>query len=91
MPSNEDEGVCYPQPRTLDERLAIALDFAQRHDYRIRLLVDRMDNAADELYAGWPERFYVIDAQGTIAYKGETGPFGFDPEAVDAWLTAAAP
>ena len=91
MPSNEDEGVCYPQPRTLDERLAIARDFAQRHDYQIPMLVDRMDNAADELYAGWPERFYVIDARGTIAYKGETGPFGFDPEAVDAWLTALAP
>jgi peroxiredoxin len=50
------------------------------------MLVDRMENAADEIYAGWPERLYVIDASGKIAYKGETGPFGYHPEEVEAWL-----
>jgi hypothetical protein len=49
-----------------------------------------MDNAADELYAGWPERLYVIGADGRIAYKGKTGPFGYHPEEVEAWLAAAA-
>ena len=52
------------------------------------MLVDRMENAADEEYAGWPERLYVIDEKGTIAYKGETGPFGYHPEEVEAWLDA---
>jgi hypothetical protein len=89
MASNEKEGVCYPQPRTLDQRLAIARDFVQRHAYPLPMLVDPMDNRADEVYAGWPERLYVIDEQGLIAYKGETGPFGFEPDEVDAWLKAA--
>lgn len=89
MASNEKEGICYPQPRTLEDRLAIARDFVQRSDYPIPMLVDHMDNGADELYAGWPERLYVIDEHGTIAYKGETGPFGFEPDEVDAWLKAA--
>ena len=38
------------------------------------------------LYAGWPERLYVVDEKGVIAYKGKTGPFGYDPDEVEAWL-----
>ena len=86
MESNEKEGVCYPQPKTTEQRLAIANDFTRRHDFPIPLLVDRIDNAADAVYAGWPERLYVIDEAGVIVYKGETGPFGFHPEEVEAWL-----
>jgi len=88
MKSNETEGICYPQPKTLEDRLAIARDFAGRTSYEIPMMVDRLDNAADELYAGWPERLYVIDEQGLIAFKGRTGPFGFEPEEIDAWFDA---
>ena len=88
MDSNETEGVCYPQPLTSEERVAIARDFAERYRYPIELVVDPIENPADAVYAGWPERLYVIDAQGTIRFKGELGPFGFDPEAVEAWLDA---
>jgi hypothetical protein len=86
MDSNEEEGVCYPQPKTMEQRLAIANDFVKRFDYPVPLLVDPIDNPANRLYAGWPERFYVIDEQGKIVYKGEPGPFGFHPEEVEAWL-----
>ena len=86
MESNETEGVCYKQPKTLDDRLVIARDFVTRSDYDIPLLVDGIANRADELYAGWPERLYVIDETGAIAYKGEPGPFGYHPEEVEAWL-----
>lgn len=88
MTSNEKEGVCYAQPATLDERVAIAADFVKRFNYPLPLLVDRMDNAADEIYAGWPERLYIIDESGLVAYKGEVGPFGYEPDEVDAWLAA---
>jgi len=46
-----------------------------------------MRDVAEELYASWPERLYVIGTDGRIAYKGQTGPFGFEPDEVDAWLT----
>jgi hypothetical protein len=88
--SNEEEGVCYPQPRTLDERLAIARDFIEREEWSIPLLIDPIDNRVDALYAGWPERLYVIDERGVISYKGKLGPFGFEPDEVDAWLEARA-
>jgi hypothetical protein len=86
MTSNETEDVCYRQPRSTAERVAIANDFVKRYAYEIPLLVDRIENPADELYAGWPERLYVILPDGTIAYKGEPGPFGFHPEEVEDWL-----
>jgi hypothetical protein len=88
MDSNETEGVCYPQPKTLADRLAIANDFVKRNAYALPMLVDKIDNPADELYAGWPERFYIVDEHGLIVYKGKTGPFGFEPDEVDAFLAA---
>ncbi len=86
MGVNEKEGVCYAQPTTLAERCAIAGEFIADSSYSIPLAVDDMRNSADEAYAGWPERLYVIDPGGTIAYKGGVGPFGFDPDEVEAWL-----
>jgi type I thyroxine 5'-deiodinase len=86
MSSNETEGVCYRQPRTLQERVAIAAEFAKRSGYEIPLVVDTFENRANGLYAGWPERFYIIDASGVIVYKGEPGPFGYHPEEVERWL-----
>jgi hypothetical protein len=86
MESNEKEDVCYTQPKNMRQRLAIANDFVRRFHYSIPLVVDPMDNPADKLYAGWPERLYIVDERGTIVYKGETGPSGFYPEEVEAWL-----
>jgi type I thyroxine 5'-deiodinase len=86
MESNETEGVCYPQPKTTRQRLAIANDFVRRFDYPIPVLVDPIENPANAAYAGWPERFYVIDEHRKIVYKGEPGPYGFHPEEVEKWL-----
>jgi hypothetical protein len=47
-----------------------------------------MDDAAEQLYAAWPERLYAIDERGRIALKGAPGPFGFEPERLAAWLAA---
>lgn len=91
MDSNEKEDVCYPQPRTLEQRVAIANDFVKRFHYDVPILVDDMENAANETYAGWPERFYVVDESGKIVFKGKPGPFGFHPEEVEAWLKARFP
>ena len=88
MDVNEDQGVCYRQPKTLEERVAIASDFVQRFEYDVPMVIDPMDNPAEEAYAGWPERLYVIDPSGSIAYKGGKGPFGFDPEELEAFLDA---
>jgi hypothetical protein len=45
-----------------------------------------LSNAADAAYSAWPERLYIIDEQGRIAYRGGMGPFHYDPAEVRAWL-----
>jgi peroxiredoxin len=90
MPVNEKEDVCYLQPRSTEQRVAIARDFVKRFNYEIPLLVDPLENPADAVYAGWPERFYIIE-DGVIRYKGGTGPFEYHPEEVEAWLAKRFP
>src|SRR5262249_10276671 len=91
MESNEQQGVCYPQPVTFEDRVHIARDFVRRCEVEIPLAIDGIENAADEIYAAWPERLYVVETDGTIAYKGRTGPFGDHPEEVAAWLMKRFP
>lgn len=47
-----------------------------------------MNNSAERAYAAWPERLYIIAADGRIAYKGGLGPRDYRPEEVRAWLAA---
>ncbi len=79
------------QPKTLEARQAIVGDFVKRFEYGVPMLLDTMANEAEEAYAAWPERLWVIGADGKVAYKGDMGPQGFDPEQVEAWLQAYEP
>lgn len=88
MDANEKEDVCYPQPKTTEDRVRIANDFVRRFHFELPLVVDRIDNPANAAYSGWPERMYIVDENGTIVYKGKPGPFGYHPEEVAAWLKA---
>jgi peroxiredoxin len=91
MPENEKEDVCYTQPRSTPQRLAIARDFVKRFGYPLPMVVDPIENRANQIYAGWPERLVIIDEQGRVAYKGKPGPFGYHPEEVAAWLALHFP
>lgn len=86
MKSNVTEDVCYAQPKTLAQRVAIANDFIKRYKYPIAFGIDDVTNAADHAYSAWPERLYIIDERGRIAYRGGMGPFHYYPDEVRAWL-----
>ncbi len=88
MKSNLKEDVCYTQPKTLEQRLAISNDFTKRFNYPLPFGVDDMSNAANDAYAAWPERLYVIDETGRIAYRGGMGPFKYNPKEVRDWLAS---
>src|ERR1700751_342792 len=87
MKSNLKDDVCYAQPHTLEQRLAIANDFIKRFNYPLPFGVDDMRNAANDAYAAWPERLYIVE-NGKIAYRGGMGPFHYTPAEVRAWLAA---
>jgi hypothetical protein len=88
MKSNDKDkdDVCYAQPKTLEQRVVIANDFTQRFKYPVPFGIDEMSNGANDAYAAWPERLYIIDESGRIAYKGGNGPFKYDPKEVRNWL-----
>lgn len=86
MANNEDTGVVYTQPTTIDERRELARAFVDQMDVETETLLDDIENTAMACYAAWPERFYVIDTSGRIVYKGGIGPFYFDPDEVDEVL-----
>ena len=88
MDVNLKDEVCYLQPKTLAQRVAIANDFTQRFHYPLPLVVDTMADAANKTYAAWPERLYILGPDGIVVYKGGIGPFHYKPEEVRAWLEA---
>ena len=88
MKSNVKEDVCYAQPKTLAQRVAIANDFIKRFNYPMEFGIDDINDAADSAYSAWPERLYIIDEKGHMAYCGGMGPFKYDPKEVRAWLAA---
>lgn len=88
MKSNVKEDICYAQPKTLTQRIAIANDFVKRFNYPVPFGIDDMSNAANDAYAAWPERIYIIDEHGRVAYRGGMGPFDYKPQEARAWLVA---
>ena len=88
MKSNEKDkdDVCYAQPKSLEQRVIIANDFVKRFTYPLPFGIDDFSNAANDAYAAWPERLYVIDEKGRIAYRGGMGPFSYHPKEVRDWL-----
>jgi hypothetical protein len=50
-----------------------------------------MDNKLNSDYSAWPDRIYVIDADGKVAYKADPGPRGFRPADVPGVLNRLLP
>ena len=39
-----------------------------------------MTNQIEKAYRAWPDRLFVLDAEGRITYHSAQGPQGFYPE-----------
>jgi type I thyroxine 5'-deiodinase len=79
MGVNVRENVVYQSPQNTEERIDLANVCVRNLGIEMPALVDNFDNSTDTAYSGWPDRLYVIDRDGTIAYKSAPGPFGFKP------------
>jgi len=79
MGANVRENVVYQSPQNTEERVELANVCVKNLGIEMPALVDNFDNSTDTAYSGWPDRLYVIDRDGTIAYKSAPGPFGFKP------------
>jgi hypothetical protein len=84
MGSNIREGVIFRNPRSDSEREQVAQSCVRTLGIRFPALIDGIDNTVERLYTGWPDRLYLIDSSGRVAYKSAPGPFGFNPRELAA-------
>ena len=76
MKSNEKgkDDVCYTQPKSIEQRVAIANDFTKRYKFPVPFGIDEMTNGANDAYAAWPERLYIVGGTGGSRIKAGTAP-----------------
>jgi Iodothyronine deiodinase len=77
--------------RTLNERCSVAGTCLTKLGVEFPAVVDDLVNTTERAYTAWPDRLYVIDRDGRVAYKSKPGPFGFKPEEVSQTLQRLFP
>jgi alkylhydroperoxidase family enzyme len=85
-PSNDKVGISVAQPTTVDDRIKVAGTCGARLEITMPLLVDALDDRVGHAYSGMPDRLYIIDTAGRVAYKAGRGPFGFKPAEMEQSL-----
>jgi hypothetical protein len=91
MQSNIKEQVVFASPRSEDERANVAGTCVRKLGIKIPAVLDEFGNSTENAYTGWPDRLYLIDRTGRVAYKSKPGPFGFHPDNLQAALKKIVP
>lgn len=74
------------QPATFDARFDVAGQCASALSLKMPVLVDDMKNSVATAYNAMPDRLFIVGTDGKIAYRGDRGPRGFDPEGLEKAL-----
>jgi hypothetical protein len=88
LADNRRDDVALVDPTTLDERAGAASACVLRLQTRIPVALDDVDDEVALAYGGWPDRLYLVDRDGRVAFQGERGPDGFRPEELEAAIEA---
>ena len=75
--TNDGVPVCVPQPKSIEERVAVAKLFQSKYNFRLPMLVDTMSNDFDAVFAPWPLRFYILQ-RGVLVYKSQPHKCSYD-------------
>ena len=88
--SNVRDKVLVATPQSFDDRAEIGATCVKDLKIDLPMVVDEIDNRTERAYSAWPDRFYVIDAEGRITYKSPPGPYGFKVEPLAKAVEALA-
>ena len=86
MQSNIKDKVVFASPHNEDERGLVAGSCVRKLGIKFPAVLDEFGNTAERAYTGWPDRIYLIDSNGRVAYKSKPGPFGFKPQELETAL-----
>ncbi len=89
MHSNIEDKVVFASPRSEEERGFVAGACVRKLGIEIPAVLDEFGNSTEQAYTAWPDRLYLIDSTGRVAYKSKPGPFGFNAEELKAAVTRA--
>ena len=84
MKSNIKDNVLFANPQTDEERAFVAGACVRKLGIKFPAVIDGIDNRTEVAYTGWPDRLYLIDRDGKVAFKSRPGPFGFKPDQLEA-------
>ena len=84
--ANLRDRVLIRNPFTGEARQQVAHSCVRNLGIEFPALVDSQANTVEAAYTGWPDRLYVIDREGRVAYKSLPGPYGFHPAEAEAVL-----
>lgn len=79
MSSNIRDHVLFTDPKTIEERTAVAESCVRKLGIKIPALIDGLADGVEAAYTGWPDRLYLIGGDGLVKFKTTAGPFGFEP------------
>jgi Iodothyronine deiodinase len=85
-PANTAAGINVPQATTWEQRRGAAQTFCDSMKLRYPVLVDEIDDRVARVYSGFPDRFYIIDRNGKVAYKSGRGPRSFKTDQLEQSL-----
>jgi type I thyroxine 5'-deiodinase len=88
MTSNIRDNVIFVDPKTFEERTAVAESCVRKLGIKIPALVDELGDGVEKAYTGWPDRLYFIGRDGIVKFKSPPGPFGFHPAALEEAISA---
>ena len=91
MESNIKDQVVFASPRSEDERAVVAGSCVRKLGIEIPAVLDEFGNSTESAYTAWPDRLFLIDASGRVAYKSRPGPFGFKPDELKSALARVTP
>ena len=74
---NEKENVIFEDPQDYETRVNLAGTCSANLGIEMPALVDTIENKTEIDYTAWPDRIYVVDRNGHVAFKSDAGPFGF--------------
>jgi len=91
VPANKRDNILVYQPKSDEERHAVAGTCVLELGIKFPALVDGINNEVETAYTAHPDRLYVVGADGNLAYKGGPGPRGFNSKELGEFLRRTLP
>ena len=91
MQSNVRDKVVFASPKNEEERASVAGACVRKLGIKFPAVLDEFGNSTEQAYTGWPDRIYLVDQNGRVAYKSRPGPFGFKSDELSHALAGVVP